>query len=250
MRTALYRIHYGFEFIYDSIYSVYDWADRIVVVYSMEPWYKEPTIQFQGKEIAIEHPENMSLHLKALSQIPKVELFCKEFDGPVNQWGTLVNEYSDDLVLTVECDHVFPKPEQLFEVEKELEDFIVFTNHCEYWKNKFWRVAPRPHRPGPVLLRNPVNIKTLHSNVPGGDRSGTPQQYSSTVEVDNYGFCYRTEVMFYKHILCCGFSERIKDSIPDPDWFDKWLNWTPETTNLEISKNYTASIKRAYLVKD
>lgn len=40
MRTALYRIHYGFEFIYDSIYSVYDWADRIVVVYSMEPWYK------------------------------------------------------------------------------------------------------------------------------------------------------------------------------------------------------------------
>jgi len=26
MRTALYRIHYGFEFIYKSIESVYNWT--------------------------------------------------------------------------------------------------------------------------------------------------------------------------------------------------------------------------------
>jgi hypothetical protein len=256
MRTALYRIHYGFEFIYKSIESVYDWADRIVIVVSKEPWFKEPTIEFQDKIVELKHPEDMAYHVRALSQIPKVEVYQHEFDGPNNQWGFMLNNFPDDYVLTVECDMVFPKPEQLFEVEKEVEDFVVFTNHCEYWKNEFWRVQPRPHRPGPVLVKNPENITTGLSNVPrvmlqkGKKLVERKWPLSKTVEVDNYGFCYNPAVMFYKHVLCYGFSKKIGDSPPDPNWYDKWYNWTPATENLEISQDYAHTIKRAYLVKE
>jgi phosphorylcholine metabolism protein LicD len=53
--------------------------------------------------------------------------------------------------------------------------------------------------------------------------------------------------MLYKHIVAIQSSEYYKDSLPSEEWYEKkWLNWTPETEDLEISKNYKHFIKRAY----
>ncbi len=41
-------------------------------------------------------------------------------------------------------------------------------------------------------------------------------------------------------------SKYYKDSLPAEDWYEeKWLNWTPETTNLEISEKHRHLIKKA-----
>ena len=53
--------------------------------------------------------------------------------------------------------------------------------------------------------------------------------------------------MLYKHIVAIQSSKYYRDSQPAEDWYEtKWLNWTPETTNLEISKAHRHYIKRAY----
>ena len=56
----------------------------------------------------------------------------------------------------------------------------------------------------------------------------------------NFGFCLNEKTMLYKHNAALDFSEKIKDSIPSQTWYEeKWLNWTPETTNLEPASKHT-----------
>ena len=40
-RIALYRIHYGLDFLGKSIDSLYLHVDKIFVFWSKQPWYKE-----------------------------------------------------------------------------------------------------------------------------------------------------------------------------------------------------------------
>src|SRR5210317_1135835 len=108
MNRVIYRIHYGFEFIYESIKSIHSWADEIVVSVSKEPWYKEKTVKYLGIDTTIVHPENIKYHIENLQYIPKVSVYEKEFDTPKNQWGYLINKFSTDYVLTMEPDMVFP----------------------------------------------------------------------------------------------------------------------------------------------
>ena len=52
--------------------------------------------------------------------------------------------------------------------------------------------------------------------------------------------------MLYKHLTALVFSKVIGDSEPDEKWYeDKWLNWEPETKNLEISDGFQHKIKKA-----
>ena len=43
MRYAIYRIHYGLDFLARSIDSVYEHVDRVFVFWSKLPWYKNCT---------------------------------------------------------------------------------------------------------------------------------------------------------------------------------------------------------------
>lgn len=234
MKTVIYRIHYGFEFIYKSISSIYSWADKIIVVVSRNPWYTEGELHYRGKRVKLVHPEDIDYHINNLNFIPNVQVIEREFSTPLNQWGTLINEYSSDLVLTLEPDMVF----------KDLpKNPGYYDNQLEYWKNELWRI-PERGRVGPVLYKSPKNIKTRFCNF-----SQSVPLKSQKDLVYNYGFCLKPETMLYKHLLALGFSKKIGDSIPGENWYEnKWLNWTPKTRNLEISKNYSHFIKKAILV--
>ena len=62
----------------------------------------------------------------------------------------------------------------------------------------------------------------------------------------NFGFCLNEKTMEYKHKAALHFSSQIGDSVPAQNWYEeKWLRWTPETTNLEPSRNHTHFIPKA-----
>lgn len=238
MKRAIYRIHYGFEFIYESIKSIHNWADEIIVVVSNEPWYKEKTIKYLGIETPIIHPENIEYHVENLSYIPKVLVHIQEFDTPKNQWGYLINNYSADYVLTMEPDMVFSNEESIDWINDKPQ--VIFNKQIEYWKNEFWRI-PQRNRTGPVLYKSPKNIITGFSN-----HSSSVSNVNSPHTTLNYGFCFSPELMYYKHLLALGFSNQIGDSVPSETWYkDKWFSWTPNTINLEISAKYTHAIRKA-----
>ena len=91
MNVAIYRIHYGFETIHESIASIEVWADKIIVVVSRIPWFTEKTISYLGTEVKIIHPENIDENIKLLN---KAEIVFEEFSTPKDQCGYLVNKYS------------------------------------------------------------------------------------------------------------------------------------------------------------
>ena len=236
MRRTIYRIHYGFEWIYKSIDSIKEWSDEIIVCVSKQAWHNEKEVMYLGKKHPIVHPENIEENIEKLKTIPKVSVVVREFETPRNQWATLVNEYSTDWVLTMEPDMMFPfSPKEL-----EKQNKHIYCEQIEYWKNENWRI-PHRNRVGPVLYRKPSNITTPFNNLPLNAK-----YIKSSLITENYGFCFSESLMFYKHLLAIGFSKKIGDSIPNERWYeDKWLNWTKNTKNLEIAANFQHNIPYA-----
>lgn len=238
MKTVIYRGHYGFVFIENSIKSIEDWADRIVVVMSRNSWCPDPVINYLGKPVTLKNPEDLDAYKSLLEKHPKVEVIEREFATPHNQWGKLVNEFNADYVLTLEPDMEIPPGTEL--PLPGAGKAICFANQTEFWKTKEWRV-PQRRRIGPVIYNNPKKVRTRLDNVP----LNAPILISDK-EVWNWGFCLPEETMLYKHLLAIGFSKHIGDSIPNERWYeDKWLNWSPELENLEIAKGKESRIKRA-----
>ena len=59
MRYAIYRIHYGLDFLARSIDSVYEHVDRVFVFWSKLPWYKNCTNLPPFNEDVAQHCENV-----------------------------------------------------------------------------------------------------------------------------------------------------------------------------------------------
>jgi hypothetical protein len=237
MKTTIYRIHYGFEWIYKSIDSIKEWSDEIIICVSKQPWYDKQEVMYLGKMHPVIHPENIEENIEILKNIPKVSVIIREFETPRNQWATLVNEYSTDWVLTMEPDMIFPfDPSEL-----EKENQHLYCEQIEYWKNENWRIPHRRNRVGPVLYRKPSNMNTALNNLPLNAKC-----IKSSLITENYGFCFSEQLMLYKHLLSIGFSKKIGDSIPNEKWYeDKWLNWDESKENLEISLGRESNIKKA-----
>ena len=231
MRYAIYRIHYGLDFLGKSIESVIDEVDKVFVFWSKQPWYKKcenlPPLN-----------ENVLDFCKKYNKVTVIE---KEFDLPDNQFKLMYDEVvsrypKPEQTLMMEPDMIWDK-EELKKVWK-LKDNEISFNQIEFWKNEEWYI--KRDRPGP----------TLWNVVPHGTGKGcwsNRHNAHSTIKCFNYGFCLSPEVMKYKHEVAIQSSKYYKDSQPAEDWYEtKWLNWTPETTNLEISKAHRHYIKRAY----
>ena len=139
-------------------------------------------------------------------------------------------------VLMMEPDMVWDK-EQLKKA-LELTDAEISFRKIEFWKTDKWYI--KRNRPGP----------TLYNQAPGltGKGTATNQRLvNNDIYCYNYGFCLSQEIMLYKHEVAIQSSKYYRDSQPAEDWYEtKWLNWTPETTNLEISKAHRHHIKKAY----
>ena len=127
--------------------------------------------------------------------------------------------------------------ETLNEVWKLKDDEISF-DQIEFWKSEKYHVPREQPRPGPTLW-NKSPEKT-------GKGCFHNRNIHPKLKCYNYGFCLSPEVMKYKHEVAIQSSKYYKDSLPAKDWYDeKWLNWTPETTDLEISEKHRHLIKKA-----
>ncbi len=72
-----------------------------------------------------------------------------------------------------------------------------------------------------------------------------------TPHVYNFGFAVSEKTMYWKHMTAIGFSQKIKDSPPNEDWYEeKWLNWNPSLRNLEISRGSEHLIPMAIPMPD
>ena len=235
MRYALYRIHYGLDFLGKSIESIENHVDKIFVFWSKKPWYKGamklPPLDENVKEFC--------------EKYSKVTVFEKEYDLPLNQYKLMYDEVVQ----------YYPQPKQTLMMEPdmvwgdeikdiwELKDPEVCFNQIEFWKNEQWYIKRNKDgsadRPGPSLW----NI------VPTETQKGCWQNartIHSSITCYNYGFCLSPKVMKYKHEVALQSSKYYKDSKPSETWYeDKWLNWTPETEDLEISEKHTHYIKKA-----
>ena len=232
MIYAIYRIHYGLDFLEKSINSIIDEVDNVFVFWSKQPWYK-------GCKNLPPLNEDVGKFCKQWKH--KVTVIEKEFDLPDNQfykmYSHVISEYTaPQKVLMMEPDMVWNK-NSLKEAMKLNDDEISF-NQIEFWKTDKWYI--KRDRPGPTIYNKPP------PNTKKGCWSES-QKVHPTIRCVNYGFCLSPEVMLYKHIVAIQSSEYYKDSLPSEEWYEKkWLNWTPETEDLEISKNYKHFIKRAY----
>jgi len=240
MIYALYRIHYGLDFLEKSINSIIDDVDMIFIYWSKQPWYKGcPNLPPMN--------ENVKEYCKRWNG--KVNVIEREFDLPSGQYTQM---YADMItghtipkkVLMMEPDMVWDK-EQLKKA-LELTDPEISFKQIEFWKNEEWYIKRTSERPGP----------TLYNQAPGLTGKGTATNthlINNNIYCYNYGFCLSKEVMKYKFEVAIQSSKHYKDSIPSKDWYEKkWLNWTPETEDLEMSEAHKHYIKKAlpYGTKD
>ena len=230
MRYALYRIHYGLDFLGQSIESIENDVDKIFVFWSKQPWYKKcenlPPINENVKEFC--------------EKYSKVTVFEREYDLPLNQFKKMYDEICSyyprpDQVLMMEPDMVWG--DEIKDIWQLTDDEISF-NQIEFWKNEEWHI--KRDRPGPTLW-NVAPSKTMKGCWASKNKT------HSTIKCFNYGFCLSPEVMKYKHEVAIQSSKYYGDSQPSVEWYEKkWLNWTPETEDLEISEAHRHFIKKAY----
>ena len=50
-RWAIYRIHYGLDFLKHSIDSIVDSVDHVHVIYSLDPWVVKDTVHYLGEDV-------------------------------------------------------------------------------------------------------------------------------------------------------------------------------------------------------
>ena len=203
MIYAIYRIHYGLDFLEKSINSIHDQVDQIFVFWSKQPWYK-------GCKDLPPMNENVSEFCKRWSN--KVQVIEQEFDRPDGQYTQMYSHVITGhnvpkKTLMMEPDMVWDK-EQLKKA-LQLTDAEVSFKQIEFWKNEEWyikRTSGR-ERPGP----------TLYNHAPGLTGKGTAsnqQLVNNDIYCYNYGFCLSKEVMKYKFEVAVQSSKYYKDSIP------------------------------------
>lgn len=252
---AVYRALYGEDWIGASIRSIRDSVERIFLFHATRPWGRVSEVDYRGLKIPIPARIDRVVEM-AWSEYPDIDLYEFDCDTPVNQFTAMVNEVVldrptagwPDLIMIIEHDQIFAAAE----LEKALDDA---PSHrcCKTFQHEIWMpphatepyvVTPqRCNRTGVVFWRMKEGKlpQTKHQGEPA---RGMLPHIESTVH--NMGFAVSKSGMFWKHVVGLGISRVIGDSLPDEDWMeDRWLGWTPEMENLEISKRHKSSIRKS-----
>lgn len=255
MIYAVYRGLYGEDFVEASVASITDHVDRIFFFLDRTPWGNVTSCTF--KERLVQFPKTFDRLEEIVAGIavqnPKVSV---QFDHQLNnigQFTDLVNSRllpyckKPDILMVIEVDQVF-RTDQL---EGALTEFIEsgaecgITRQVEVWKGLRYRVPERPQRTGVVFW----NLRK-RNGLPPTQRQAEPAVGCPTIRlqayVHNLGFAVSEPVMFWKHMIALGMSQKIQDSQPNERWYeDKWLAWTPETRDLEIAWGHEHNIPQA-----
>lgn len=236
---AIYRVLYGEDYIEPSINSVLPFVTDVFVFWTNRVWGDCKGVDYKGEYI--EFPEKFDNVVEVVENMKsnKIHLIENYYPRPHNQFAYLVfeaNKYTDvDEVVFMEPDMVITRwPDS----KGEAPPMPTATPQIEVWKTEY--TIPQRDRPGPIFVKAPVRQTAAN-----GWPIHHPMAWNNGQAV-NYGFSISDEVMYWKHLTAMAFSPLVGDSIPNPDWYeDKWLNWTPETQNLEISLGHEHKIPYA-----
>ena len=113
MKIAIYRIHYGIDFLLESVNSIINDVDKIVI-FIEKPWVVVDKIKYKNKFIT--SPKILKM-LKNLSTnlYTKIFFFNYECNSPKGQFGKLfdivINKFkiNPKYVLFIEPDMIFGK---------------------------------------------------------------------------------------------------------------------------------------------
>ncbi len=239
---AVYRCLYGEDFIQESIAAIEPYVDKVIVIWSDVPWGNVQEVQYKGDTVVI--PKQIDNIIQRIKGMPgeKIHLIHDNVFTPENQF----THFMDDIVLAnfeMPTHVMFLEPDMVFkkqELELTLESFdnanliTASTKQIELWRNFDHRIPARV-RPGCILW----NMKWIGSVFPptGKSCNYVILPYLPSM-VHNFGFCVSDRSMYWKHLLAMGFSEKINDSPPNPEWLEKkWHAWNGMSNNrdLEVS---------------
>ena len=254
MRIALYRAYYGEDFIRESITSIINHVDAVLIGIADKPWSGIKEIEINGQKIRIPRPiDNLRSIVENMQKdYPgKIHIFDYWQDRPDNQFSNMYNYkaslFNPSMLVIMEPDMVWEKghAEKVFNfMEKEkMRAFCTFQ--VEHWKEHKWMIPVR-QRPGAIFYNIDL-LGCMPQTGKNGIATGVIVPYIKTY-IHNYGFCLKIENMWWKHWIGVVNNEYIHDSEPDPSWFDtKWFSWHPEynNRNLEISRHYKYLIPNA-----
>lgn len=258
MTVALYRMYYGEDFIHESIKSIIDQVDLILIGVSFRPWSGISEVDVRGNKIKIPIPIDQGKEIvTGLSQKNpgKIIVFDYFQDRPDNQFTNMysykVDVFNPDFLIIMEPDMIWPKAnddiKKITGAMKEKKIPSVCTFQVEHWK-QYRYMIPIRQRPGAIIY----NIRII-GGMPTTGKNGMalslPVPYIN-YHIHNMGFCYTPQNMWWKHWIGIMNNRYIQDSEPDPEWFDsKWISWdyNLNNINLEISRNYRHTIPKAIL---
>lgn len=235
---AIYRCLYGEDFVQQSINSILDVVDKVLVVWDDKVWGDVDGCSYKGEYIT--YPKKFDNIIEKVEELnsPKIILHKDHVFSPFGHHQHIIENIlpiygnPDDLMI-IEVDMVF-RNDQLklaldeFYIDKGID---LYLQQIEIWKMKY-RI-PERDRPGVQL----VHRKTGKTNS------------KSSALVHNFGFSFSDKTMYWKHLTAIGFSNVIRDSPPNVDWYDnKWLKWHPIDNNqdLEISIGAEKNIPYAF----
>ena len=248
MILVVYRILYGTDFLERSMRSVYDGADKIFVGYSSEPWSRP--VNFPNiRDIEQSPPDVIEKYFDLLEG--KIGSSNHQYNTPKGEFNLLYKKALDLFYLKNEPPTltIFMEPDMVWApgvfknfVKEAKNHTHLFAPQIELWKNQKYRIR-RIHdqtRLGPASYKNIPEFRL------GAYALDPKNQIISQHGCYNYGYCLNEKTMKYKHLAALNFSAKIKDSIPTKTWYEeKWLNWTPETINLEPGERHTEHIPKA-----
>lgn len=254
---AVYRCLYGEDFVKESILSISDYVDKIFIFWTNIPWGNVTECTYKGE--VVKFPERFDNILKKINELknPKIILIqqvpeMNYLNVPWNLYTTIINKWvimdyeRPDIVVIPEVDHVFRSDQAKMAFEEFISSNLVSakTRQVELWKTPLYRIPERPKRIG-VVFWNLKLIDRLPVTLGNGEDHSTRAMNSF---VHNLGFVVSKKVMYWKHMTAIAFSEKIRDSIPDENWLDRWLTWNYKKNNrdLEVSINYKSNIPYAY----
>ncbi len=235
MLYAVYRALYGHDFFEASVKAIADVADKIIVVMDSRPYPDgvRPMVYSKAHRLMEEAAKDYADHVHYW-----------HYSNPVNQYTDMVERYVKrfhgipDELMCLDVDHVF-RTDHLWQALTEFRAGgyrCADTRQVEVWRGFKHRVPERPQRAG-VTLWNMRGLSGLPDTAHLA-RTGDMQRLQAFVH--NLGFAVSPETMKCKHEISCANTQ---DSMPNPDWYEKkWLNWTPDMKDLEISAGYEHDI--------
>lgn len=257
-RYVMFRCLYGEDFVRESIRSIAPYVDKVFVFWTDKAWADVTSCVYQGKTVQFPPDGKFDFIRERLEESQRefpdqVVLAYDHVFNNRNQFTHFVNDLilpkhpKPDTMLMMEVDYVWRK-DQIEAALAEFEDGGIqhaSSSQVELWKTFAYHVVRQdPNRRAAMFW----DMTKLDQMPPTNRHADGPNMKRLAAQVHNLGFCASAHIILWKHLTAIGYCQKIGDSPPNEDWYDKvWRTWDFETnnSNLEMSRRYEHLLPRA-----